>query len=154
MKYLSILAILLIFGCKVNQQVNKNETTVNEDWSVTSEKKYENTDAVDIQITNNTENNLVIFDPFVKRIEKFDGENWTKIRVPYCACGNCPPPPEVMPISSKEKHTFTWNKNIDSCKNGRKTSKKMESGRYRVIFNYGTSQNVRSFEKLIVEFEI
>lgn len=154
MKYLSVLLFVVFFSCKSNQQVKKNTPLKNQDWSVESEKNYQDLNSVAIKIVNTTKNNLVIFDPFLKKIEKFDGENWGKIKIPYCPCGNCPPPPETMSISSNQKHTFIWNKDLVTCNDGKKVTQKMESGRYRVIFNYGKSQNVKYFEKLVVEFEI
>ncbi|WP_299049650.1 hypothetical protein [uncultured Polaribacter sp.] len=154
MKYLSILVIIAFLGCKANKQVKENTTTQDSDWSITSEKSYLNTDKVNIQLVNNTKTNLVIFDPFLKKIEKFDGEQWVKTGVAYCPCGSCPPPPETMSILPNNSHSFTWNKNIISCTSGKQISTPMESGRYRVTFNYGASENVRTFEKLVVEFEI
>jgi len=154
MKYLSVLVLVIFLSCKSNQQVKINTPLKNQDWSVDSEKKYQDFDFVNIKIVNTTKNNLVIFDPFFKNIEKYDGQNWKKIATPYCPCGNCPPPPETMSIPSNQKHTFVWNKDLVTCINGKKTNQKMESGRYRVIFNYGKSKNVKSFEKLVVEFEM
>lgn len=151
MKYLSILFVIAFLGCKANQQV-KDKSSQHKDWTIASEKKYQ--DNVDIKIVNNTESNLVVFDPFLKNIEKFDGENWRKINNPYCPCGSCPPPPETMTILSKGKHIFNWDKSIVSCQNGKKIALNADSGRYRVTFNYGKSLNVKSFEKLVVEFEI
>lgn len=154
MKYLSMLLVVVLFSCKSNQQINKITTLKNKDWSIESKKNYQDFNTVTINIVNITKNNLVIFDPFLKNIEKHNGKNWENLKIPYCPCNNCPPPPEVMSISSNQKYIFTWNKDVVTCNNGKKVSQKMESGRYRVVFNYGTSQNVKSFEKLVVEFEM
>ena len=151
MKYLSIVFILLFFSCKVNQQAKENNQ--NQMWSVESQKKYQDQKAVNIKITNKTKHDLVVFDPFLKDIESFNGEKWTKVNIPYCPCGNCPPPPETLIITSHSKHIFNWDKNIVTCKNGHKNNTKMESGLYRVTFNYAKTQNTRTYEKVIVEFE-
>lgn len=150
-KYFSIFLISCFFGCKTLKDNNNNQKS---DWTVESKKKYDDENVVSFEIINNKNYNLVVFDPFLKNIEKYDREKWTKVKTLYCPCGNCPPPPETMTISSKGKHIFNWDKNIVTCENRKKMSQKMESGLYRVIFNYAKSQNVKSFEKLIVEFEI
>ncbi|WP_397445877.1 hypothetical protein [Polaribacter sp. R77954] len=154
MKNISFLVLLLLFNCKIHKEIKKNEPAQNKDWTVHSEKDFTTLNTVDIKILNNTKHNLMIFDPFLKKIEKFDGENWTKIDVPYCPCGGCPPPPAVLSISANQQHIFNWDKNITNCKNGRKTTQRMQSGSYRVIFNYGTSENVKSYQQLVVEFKI
>lgn len=154
MKYLSILILAFLVSCKANQQVKENNLAKNKDWSIESKKSFKNLSSVDIKITNTTKNNLVIFDPFIQNIEKYDGKNWKKIATPYCPCGNCPPPPETMPIPSGQKHTFKWDKSLKTCDNGQKISKQMESGRYRATFSYAKSEKVRSLEKLVIEFEI
>ena len=154
MRNISLLLLLVILhSCKANKDILK-DNVLNQYWKVEALKNYSVDQAVRIKIMNITNKDLIIFNPLLKNIEKFNEGKWIKISNPYCPCGGCPPPPESITIAPKKEYTFNWNKTLTTCKNNRKTNKLIESGSYRVTFNYGESQTVKSFKKLTVEFEI
>lgn len=153
-KNLIICIVIGFLGCKTSKNLKKEAIIKNTDWKIESLTNYKNQEKVTFKIMNNNKNTLVVFEPFQKNIEKYDGENWVKVNTPYCPCGNCPPPPEVTSILPNENFNFSWDKNETSCIKNKKLSKKLSSGQYRVTINYGEQINVRTFKTVVIEFEI
>ena len=149
-----IVLFLFFYSCAISHVVSPNNKNLNNDWLVHISKNHEDENNVKITITNTLTENLTVFDPFQKHIEKYDGNTWKRIPVFYCVCGNCAPPPEILAVISKGNFIFSWNKNEEKCINGKVRKEKSPSGRYRVIINYAKTPVARSLEKLIVEFQL
>lgn len=149
-----IVLFLFLYSCAICPIAISKKKSLNKDWLVHVSKNHEDKDNLKITLTNNCIENLTIFDPFQKHIEKYDGNTWNKITILYCVCGNCAPPPEMLGVISKENFIFSWNKNVEKCISGKIQKEKSLSGRYRIIIKYAKTPLARSLEKLIVEFQL
>lgn len=148
--------------CKVKHNQNLNdinnkiqtESSQDTDWIIDNKVNYKTETSVAINIRNNYNSELFIFDPLEKHIEKFNGEKWIKIQLNYCPCRGCPAPPDVRDIPANYNYEFYWDKTLTTCKNNRKQVTTLESGLYRVIINYSKTYPTKDYEKLILEFDI
>lgn len=148
------IVIFGFLGCKSVKNSKKNDLSDNKDWKIEALKDYKDSETVSFKIINNTKSNLIIFDPLLKNIEKYNGENWVKVDIPYCPCGDCTNPPETILIASGKEYIFNWDKNLTTCIDEKKSIQKTIPGHYKVVFKYESEVNVRSLKEVIVEFDL
>jgi len=136
------LLLVVLFSCKIQQ-----ETTIeyNQDLIEISHKTVTSKDNSVLRFTikNKTNQELILLEPLVVRIEQKIGSEWKGIRILNCPCGApCAPLKKEEIISQNESFKLSWNKKEEWCGElneygiPKSYSKLSNPGEYRLRINY------------------
>jgi hypothetical protein len=143
----SLFFVILLFSCKVQKESISNldldpfeiyhETIISKGKSI-----------LKFTIKNKTNQNLILFEPSIVRIEYFIKSNWKAVRILACPCGApCAPPKKEVVISQKDSFKLSWNKKEEWCGElndygiPKSYSKLSDEGEYRLKIYYKISDN-------------
>lgn len=151
---MSVLFIGLLFSCAKN--VSTNSIYDVGPWKVIEMTK--GSKAITIKLKNTLDSPLNIHNPMDKKV-KFKSENeWESVSIRYCECGaSCPPPPEVILVEPQGIFTFSWDMQVEECKdeNGRMSTAKSKAaeGQYLLTYYY-SPVGTRGRELMEIPFEL
>lgn len=120
-------------------------------WSITALEDYSKEEDVKVTFTNNTQQNIIVYNPLRKNIERLVDKSWIPVEVVYCSCRPCPAPPESREVRPGRSYAVKWSKKEDNCNQNKFTQSLCKSGVYRISISYRIN-GTRSVES--VEFEI
>jgi len=155
------IAILLLFGCSpIKDIVVVNDLkTDHEELIIDFKKEVHINEFAEIKIVNKSKTSINIYGPYLKKMEKYSDNTWTKVRIIYYPCGaDCEAPPKILVLKPGESHPYKWNLMESRCENIQKNGipltveKKCEPGLYRIRVDYGEDENKKS--TLYYEFRI
>lgn len=153
--------LISIIACKSNEKIETKQQEINRNIpllvNIPSEIKLgEN---LHFDIYTNLDSSVILFDPMLLRIEKFDQGKWKQVRILHCPCGaNCIPPPREKLLKKDEKWPMSWNLMESWCEkeNSESIPKTIENpvkpGKYRTVLYYSYKSQERI--KLTKEFQI
>ena len=159
--FLNILIIITIFACKSKQSVvhEIQETDNDQAIQINMPAQISIGNNLKIEISTTLDEGVILFDPMLIRIERFENGEWKRVRILHCPCGaNCEPPPRKKLISKNDTWSMSWNLVESWCENEKdqEIPKTIElpaaPGKYRSVFYYG--YNVKERIKLTKEFQI
>lgn len=153
--------LLSFFACKSSKNITNNsqkpENIVPIQINIPS--SIEQGQNLNINISTDLSEGILLFDPMLVRIEKYDSDQWRQLKILHCPCGAyCEPPPKVKKLLKNEIWTLNWNLKETWCKKTKdqKIPKTIENpaepGKYRVVIFYGHDENNRI--KQTKEFQI
>ncbi len=154
-----ILIILLLSLCSSNPFVKETDFLCEKTIRISYKETVKQTEGFSLDIKNVSKDEIFIHYPGYKPIEKKKGDEWVKVKILYCPCGqNCDAPPQKKILNPGQKYRVYWNLLEGWCEenlNGgipKTIEKKVESGRYRISLFY--SQGNEEKVTIIKEFEI
>lgn len=158
---ISLFLVLILFACKINQSPRdqaKPETKI-EPISINMPNMLNVNQNLNIEISTTMEDGIILYDPMLIRIERFENDTWKSLRILHCPCGaNCSAPPREQLIKKGETWSMSWNLIESWCENvkGQDIPNTIElkatPGKYRSTFNY--SINTQDKIKLSKEFQL
>ncbi|MFC2152014.1 hypothetical protein ACFLSE_05750, partial [Bacteroidota bacterium] len=111
------------------------------------------------EILTQTDKGIILYDPMLVRIERFESGEWKQLKILHCPCGAyCIPPPREKRLNKNETWTYSWNLVESWCENkkGQEIPETIEikavPGQYRSVIFYGNTDSERL--KLTKEFKI
>ena len=126
---------------------------------MSSKKVIKTSEGFFIELENISPNDIFIYRPWAKNIEKKIGDNWIKVKILYCPCGQyCDPPPIKKILLPGQKYRQYWNLFEGWCDESStdETPKTIEykvtKGHYRITSFYGLKNGDE--KTIIEEFEI
>lgn len=164
LKAKSVVSILLCLqistGCKtpkttviLNQEPEKFNTL-----QILGASEVKTGTVANFEAINNTKSPITIFNPWQKRIEKFENNAWRKVKIIMCPCSaDCNAPPKTLVLNPKEKHNYDWNLKEGWCGNKQQNGiietveNVSDIGLYRISIDYGTEEKRQT---IIKEFKI
>lgn len=139
--------VILFFSCKVQTETSSNldldPFEISHESTISMGKSI-----IKFTIRNKTNQNLILIEPSIVRIESLVNSNWKAIRILDCPCGApCAPPKQQVILSPNESFKLKWNKKEEWC--GKlndygipKTHSKLpDAGKYRLKIYYKTRDN-------------
>lgn len=158
--FINILILVALFACKTSQNVVKNMQTNNDQTiQINIPSTINSGQHLQVKILTNLDEGIVLFDPMLIRIERFENNEWKQLRILHCPCGaNCEAPPREQFIHKGEIWSMSWNLIESWCENvkGQDIPNTIEvpaiPGKYRAVFNYG--QNTQNKINVSKEFQI
>ncbi len=153
------LVVMTLISCKT-QEITTSVNNKNSDSPFTINFKQEIVigDTYIFNITNNSDDTLIILSPSVARIEKFENNEWRRVKILYCPCGaNCIAPPKEKNLLKGQSHKYRWNLKESWCgekqENGIPETivKDPLEGIYRIYVDY-IFKGKR--EKIVRQFEV
>lgn len=158
---ITILVIILSFACKTNKDISSQNQKADIISPINLEmpELIEDNKQLNIAITTDLREGIILFDPMLVRIEKQHENSWQQVKILHCPCGaHCEPPKKWIKLLPEDHWNMKWNLNESWCENIVKgeipetIEKKADSGKYRVVIFYGYNQQDRI--KLTKEFKI
>lgn len=155
------LVIILSFACKTNKDISFQNQQADTITPINLEmpEVIEDNKQLNIAITTDLSEGIILFDPMLVRIEKQHENSWQQVRILHCPCGaHCEPPPKWIKLSPEKPWSMKWNLSESWCENTSKgeipetMERKADSGEYRVVIFYGYNEQDRI--KLTKEFKI
>lgn len=157
--------IILIFfqvflGCKSTKHVIEKSPVEENDitFKILGPNEIKIGAVAYLEVINNTQSPITIYNPWQKRIEKFENNSWRRVKIISCPCGaDCNAPPKTLVLNPKEKHSYDWNLKEGWCgkqqQNGipETIENYSEEGLYRLVVEYSSGEITQT---IIHEFKI
>lgn len=148
--------VLLVNCCTSVKKINNTKEINSLNYLFNNEVKLG--EIFEIKLKNQSEDTIIIHNPYLKSIERYENNEWRKLRILLCPCNaNCTKPPAYMNLTQDKEYSIRWDLNEQWClpkdKKGFKETitKKAVVGRYRVKLDL-TLNNKR--EIVYKEFKI
>lgn len=155
-----LLCLQISTGCKTHKAaVNLNqEPEKYNSFQISGPSEVKIGSVASFEAINNTNSPLTIFNPWQKRIEKFENNAWRKVKIIMCPCSaDCNAPPKTLVLKPNEKHNYDWNLKEGWCGNMQQNGIletveiTSDTGLYRLSIDYGTEEKRQT---IIKEFKI
>lgn len=146
--YLNFLFLSMLFlgSCSTQQEsIPPGVSNFSDHIAVQCKDNYEKGEEATFIVTNKSKKEeLFLFHPKEKFIEKRTDEGWKRVNIRYCPCGaSCPPPPEWEALNPEATKTIKWDLNEEWCDDTNTERKVPETkekyagaGTYRFVLRY------------------
>lgn len=139
--------VVLLFSCKAHKELTKNLDVdlieINHESIISMGKSI-----LQFTIRNKTDQNLILVEPSIIRLEYLTNSNWKAVRTLDCPCGApCVPPRKEVTILPNDTFKLKWNKKEEWCGElneygiPKTHSKKSNPGEYRLKIYYKNIDN-------------
>lgn len=116
-------------------------------------------DTLIVKVLNVSDQQIVIYSPLLKNIEKLERNKWRKVRILYYPCGSYyEPAPKKLKLALGEIHTLKWNLIESWCGEMQENripkleKRESKSGLYRITIQYSVETGL--MEEIRKEFKI
>lgn len=112
-----------------------------DDWEIIDEKGLAE-DNIYLKIKNISGYELDVLNPLERKISKKIGDEWVRVKYPYCPCGrNCPNPPNMFRIELNGEFDLGWDKTSIECDGTKLQNNLSTSGLYKITIRYRIPNN-------------
>ena len=152
---IKLISLIFLISC-VGQKLNQSQT-YQEKIVINTPEVVKLGEVLNIEIKNISNDTITLINPVIKKIEKFENENWRLLRILYCPCGaNCQPAIPKIELLSNQNVLLNWNLNESWCiKNEygeiQSETQPADTGLYRILLLVDSENKI---DTLVKEFKI